>query len=177
MAKQSNTRVVTGLVRLSYANVWEPKSINGGDPKYSCSIIIPKSDTETVNAINAAIDCAIKEGIEAQMGGSAFSKALIKMEVASATGGDALKDFATVCGMTSSQFKTLFDSDPAAAFQAFIVGLQEGAHHDAGRCRTHRRPACGRYRAGAAQRSHLLLPVQRRCLRTGECRPPGASHS
>ena len=47
MAKQSNTRVVTGLVRLSYANVWEPKSINGGDPKYSCSIIIPKSDTET----------------------------------------------------------------------------------------------------------------------------------
>ena len=32
-------------------------------------------------------------GIEAQMGGSAFSKALIKMEVASATGGDALEDF------------------------------------------------------------------------------------
>ena len=64
-------------------------------------------------------------GIEAQMGGSAFSKALIKMEVASATGGDALKDFATVCGMTSSQFKTLFDNDPAAAFQAFIVGLSK----------------------------------------------------
>ena len=63
MAKQTNNRVVTGVVRLSYANVWEPKSINGGDPKYSCSIIIPKSDTETVNAINAAIDCAIQEGI------------------------------------------------------------------------------------------------------------------
>ena len=62
MAKQTNNRVVTGVVRLSYANVWEPKSINGGDPKYSCSIIIPKTDTETVNAINAAIDCAIKEG-------------------------------------------------------------------------------------------------------------------
>lgn len=45
MAKQNNTKVVTGLVRLSYANVWEPKSINGGDPKFSCSIIIPKSDT------------------------------------------------------------------------------------------------------------------------------------
>ena len=44
MAKQNNTKVVTGIVRLSYANVWEPKSINGGDPKYSCSIIIPKSD-------------------------------------------------------------------------------------------------------------------------------------
>ena len=63
MAKQNNTKVVTGIVRLSYANVWEPKSINGGDPKYSCSIIIPKSDKETVDAINAAIDCAIKEGM------------------------------------------------------------------------------------------------------------------
>ena len=62
-------------------------------------------------------------GIEAQMGGTAFSKALIKMEVASATGGQALTDFGTVCGMTGEQFKALFDSDPAAAFQAFIVGL------------------------------------------------------
>lgn len=64
-------------------------------------------------------------GIEAQMGGSAFSKALIKMEVASATGGQALDDFARVCGMTAAEFKTLFDSDPAAAFQAFIVGLSQ----------------------------------------------------
>lgn len=64
-------------------------------------------------------------GIEAQMGGSAFSKALIKMEVASATGGAALEDFGKVAGMTAAQFKTLFDSDPAAAFQAFIVGLSQ----------------------------------------------------
>jgi len=64
-------------------------------------------------------------GIEAQMGGSAFSKALVKMEVASATGGQALEDFGTVAGMTASQFKTLWDADPAAAFQAFIVGLSK----------------------------------------------------
>ena len=64
-------------------------------------------------------------GIEAQMGGSAFSKALIKMEVASATGGDALADFGKVAGMTAEQFKALFDADPAAAFQAFIVGLSK----------------------------------------------------
>lgn len=64
-------------------------------------------------------------GIEAQMGGSAFSKALIKMEVACATGGDALDDFAMVCGMSADQFKVLFESDPAAAFQAFIVGLSQ----------------------------------------------------
>ncbi len=64
-------------------------------------------------------------GIEAQMGGSAFSKALVKMEVASATGGQALEDFGKVSGMTAAQFKTLWDSDPAAAFQAFIVGLSQ----------------------------------------------------
>ena len=64
-------------------------------------------------------------GIEAEMGGSAFSKALVKMEVAAATGGDALDDFAQVSGMTSAQFKSLWDSDPAAAFQAFIVGLSQ----------------------------------------------------
>ena len=64
-------------------------------------------------------------GIEAQMGGSAFSKALIKMEVASVTGGQALEDFGRVAGMTGQQFKTLWDSDPAAAFEAFIVGLSK----------------------------------------------------
>ena len=33
MNNQNNTKVVTGVVRLSYANVWEPKSINGGAEK------------------------------------------------------------------------------------------------------------------------------------------------
>ncbi len=64
-------------------------------------------------------------GIEAEMGGSAFSKALIKMEVACATGGEALDDFGKVCGMTGEQFKALFETDPAAAFEAFIVGLSK----------------------------------------------------
>ena len=62
-------------------------------------------------------------GIEAEMGGSAFSKALVKMEVAAATGGEALEDFARVSGLTAEGFKSLFESDPAAAFQAFITGL------------------------------------------------------
>lgn len=62
-------------------------------------------------------------GIEAEMGGSAFSKALVKMEVAAATGGEALEDFARVSGLTAEGFKSLFENDPAAAFQAFITGL------------------------------------------------------
>ena len=56
-------KVITGPeTRWSYANVWEPKSINGGTPKYSVSLIIPKSDTRTVAKIKAAIEAAYKEG-------------------------------------------------------------------------------------------------------------------
>ena len=52
-------KVITGPdTRWSYANVWEPKSINGGTPKYSVSLIIPKSDKKTVEAIKAAIQAA-----------------------------------------------------------------------------------------------------------------------
>ena len=57
------TKVITGVnTRWSYANVWDPKSINGGAPKYSVSLIIPKSDTTTVNKIKAAIQAAYDEG-------------------------------------------------------------------------------------------------------------------
>lgn len=50
-------KVITGPdTRWSYANVWEPKSINGGTPKYSISLIIPKSDTKTIAKIEAAIE-------------------------------------------------------------------------------------------------------------------------
>ena len=57
------TKVITGPnTRWSYANVWEPKSINGGTPKYSVSLIIPKSDTKTVEKIQAAIQAAYEEG-------------------------------------------------------------------------------------------------------------------
>ncbi len=57
------TKVITGVnTRWSYANVWQPKSINGGAEKYSVSLIIPKSDTATVGKIKAAIQAAYEEG-------------------------------------------------------------------------------------------------------------------
>lgn len=55
---KNETKVVTGKVRLSYANIFEPKSINGSDPKYSVSLIIPKSDTQMVETIKEAIENA-----------------------------------------------------------------------------------------------------------------------
>lgn len=57
------TKVITGpKTRWYYANVWDAKSINGGAPKYSVSLIIPKSDTKTVKKIQAAIQAAYEEG-------------------------------------------------------------------------------------------------------------------
>jgi len=57
MAK--SVKVVTGKVRFSYAHVFTPQaSEEGKQPKYSVSIIIPKSDTETINKINKAIEQA-----------------------------------------------------------------------------------------------------------------------
>lgn len=74
MSKFNNpTKVITGAnTRWSYANVWQPKSINGGTPKYSVSLIIPKSDTDTVNKVKAAIQAAYDEG-EAKLKGSGKS--------------------------------------------------------------------------------------------------------
>ena len=64
MSKFNNpTKVITGInTRWSYVNAWEPKSINGGAPKYSVSLIIPKSDTKTLEKIRAAIQAAYEEG-------------------------------------------------------------------------------------------------------------------
>ena len=64
MAKFNNpTKVITGVnTRWSYVNAWEQKSINGGAPKYSVSLIIPKSDTKTIEKIQAAIQAAYEEG-------------------------------------------------------------------------------------------------------------------
>lgn len=66
----NNLKVITGpKTRWSYANVWEPKAINGGTPKFSVSLIIPKSDMETVDKVKAAIQAAYKEG-EAKLRGN-----------------------------------------------------------------------------------------------------------
>lgn len=64
MPKHMNlTKVITGKnTRFSYLNVNEPKSINGGAPKYSVSLIIPKTDTVTIEKCKAAIQAAYEEG-------------------------------------------------------------------------------------------------------------------
>ena len=61
-------KIVTGKARLSYAHVWEPMSVNGGDEKYSVSIIISKTDEITINAIKKGINQAADDG-KAKFGG------------------------------------------------------------------------------------------------------------
>lgn len=51
------TKVVVPC-RISFANIWEPKSINGSDEKYSVSLLIPKEDKATLAKIHKAIEAA-----------------------------------------------------------------------------------------------------------------------
>ena len=51
-----STKLVTGKVRFSFVNVFEAKEPQGGgDPKYSLTLLIPKSDTATLTKIKEAM--------------------------------------------------------------------------------------------------------------------------
>jgi TP901 family phage tail tape measure protein len=62
-------------------------------------------------------------GIEAQAGGTAFSKVMVEMQLAAEVGGEKLDQFANVAGMSAEQFKTAFQEDAAQAMITFIEGL------------------------------------------------------
>lgn len=64
MSNQVNsTKVVTGKVRFCYVNVFEPTAMNEGDtPKYNICVLIPKSDTATLDKIKKAIEAAKEAG-------------------------------------------------------------------------------------------------------------------
>lgn len=60
--KTVSTKVIIPC-RLSYANIWQPQSVNGSEPKYSVSVIISKSDAALISKINAAIEEAKKNSL------------------------------------------------------------------------------------------------------------------
>lgn len=58
-----NTNVTTGKVRLSYANLFKPRAAAPGqEEKYSVTILVPKSDVETKQRIDQAIEAAKQKG-------------------------------------------------------------------------------------------------------------------
>lgn len=61
--KAKTTRIITGKVRFSYANVFVPTAIEENqEKKYNVSILIPKTDKKTIEAVNAAVANAIEVG-------------------------------------------------------------------------------------------------------------------
>lgn len=66
----SNTKVTTGEVRFSFPHVFQPHANNPGqEEKYSVTILIPKTDTTTINAIQAAMQAAAQEGVSTKFNG------------------------------------------------------------------------------------------------------------
>lgn len=65
MYQNNPTKCLTGEVRLSYAHLDQPYSgNNGGEPKYSATLLIPKEDTTTEADIRAAINAAYEQGVK-----------------------------------------------------------------------------------------------------------------
>lgn len=65
MANVTRNTPVTKVIipcRISFANIFEPKGINGGDEKYSVSCVIPKSDKATLMKIHKAVEAAKEDG-------------------------------------------------------------------------------------------------------------------
>jgi len=63
IVKADGRNMITGRVRLSYCHLLEPAQINGeGEPKYSVSCLVPKTDKETLAAIKGCVDKALEEG-------------------------------------------------------------------------------------------------------------------
>lgn len=71
MSNQKNvsTSVTTGKVRLSYVNLFKPRVDMSGKNRYSVTLLIPKTDTDTLSRINAAIQAAAAKGVEGAWGG------------------------------------------------------------------------------------------------------------
>lgn len=64
--------ITIGEVRFSYCNVFQPQApFNNpqGDPKFSVTILVPKSNAQAKAAIDAAINAAIESGVSAKWGG------------------------------------------------------------------------------------------------------------
>lgn len=71
MANQDMQRVVTGKVRLSFVHLFTPRANpnNGGAPKFSATLLIPKQDAGTKQRLDAAINAAVQEGVTSKWGG------------------------------------------------------------------------------------------------------------
>lgn len=62
--------VVTGQVRFSFVHIFQPYAgQDGQEEKYSISLLIPKTDVATIQALEAAMNVAAQEGVSTKFGG------------------------------------------------------------------------------------------------------------
>lgn len=70
MYQNDPMKVLTGEVRLSYCNLTTPRAAQqGGEPKYSVTLLIPKTDLATKADIDTAIQAAANEAMSAKWNG------------------------------------------------------------------------------------------------------------
>lgn len=66
----STTKVITGKVRISYAHLFEPYAGQPGqEPRFSCVVLIPKTDKATISKLRAAQQAALENGKDSRFGG------------------------------------------------------------------------------------------------------------
>lgn len=64
------TNVTTGEARLSFVHLFKPYAYQQGDKeRFSCTILVPKSDTATKARIDAAIEAAKQKGVSGKWNG------------------------------------------------------------------------------------------------------------
>ena len=103
-----------GQCRLSYANVWEAKKDDNGKMKYTCMLLIPKSDTETLLQFKEAIEEAYQEDIEVLKGNNKTAPSIGSIHTPLRDGDDERPDDPVFEGMmfvnTSSNYQPqMFD--------------------------------------------------------------------
>lgn len=70
MTTELSTRVITGKVRFSFLNVFEARAFGENtEPKYSVMLLIPKTDTSTIERCKKAINAAAQKGLQSAFGG------------------------------------------------------------------------------------------------------------
>lgn len=75
----SNRDVTTGIGRISYPHLFQPETVPGGqEAKYSVMLLIPKTDTATKAALDAAIQAAINDGVKGYTGPIILSKPVVR---------------------------------------------------------------------------------------------------
>lgn len=64
------TNVTTGKARLSFVHLFKPYAFTPGqEEKFSCTILVPKTDTDTMGRISAAIEAAKQRGVTEKWNG------------------------------------------------------------------------------------------------------------